>query len=321
MVRLRCSDDLYALVARRLTERDRSICEMAYEHRVLTTDQICDLAFDNLVTARHRLAVLHHLRLLDRFRPRRDVGSAPAHYILDELGASVVAASRGLERDELPWRRDRALAIATSQRLGHLLGVNSFFCALARASRRRHDAQLLAWRSERRCAAEWEGLVRPDGYGRWQEAGAEVAFFLEYDAGTERLARLAAKLEDYAELALSGEPVLVLFSFLTKGREREARGVLRGTEARVATAVLRQGVSPAEAIWAPLGTVAERRRLAQLAETQDRRRGAVVTAEQLGSKTSGQDGTKRYVTTSMDRKQHELMRRHDNQFDGTSAVP
>lgn len=264
MARLRSSDDLYRRVARRLTERDRFICEMVYEHRVLTTSQLCDLAFDNLTTARHRLAVLCQLGLLDRFRPRRDVGSAPAHYVLHELGAAVVAAGRGLEREQLPWRRDRALAIATSQRLSHLLGANGFFCALARRSRRRPDARLLQWWSERRCAAEWDGLVRPDGYGRWQEGGGEVGFFLEYDAGTERLVRLAAKLDGYEEVALSGEPVLVLFAFTGKGREDEARSALASSHVEVATAVFGTGTSPEQAIWLPVATASGRRRLVEL---------------------------------------------------------
>lgn len=266
MARLRSSDDLYRRVARRLTKRDRFICEMVYEHRVLTTSQLRDLAFDNLTTARHRLAVLCQLGLLDRFRPRRDVGSAPAHYVLDELGAVVVAAGRGLEREQLPWRRDRALAIAISQRLSHLLGVNGFFCALARSSRQRSDARLLQWWSERRCAAEWDGVVRPDGYGRWQEGGGEVGFFLEYDAGTERLARLAAKLDGYEELALSGEPVLVLFAFIGHGREDEARSVLASSHLQVATAVLLAGATPDEAIWLPVAAGSGRRRLVELNE-------------------------------------------------------
>lgn len=264
MARLRYSDDLYREVARRLTDRDRFICEMVYEHRVLTTSQLCDVAFDNMTTARHRLAVLCHLGLLDRFRPRRDVGSAPAHHVLDELGAAVVAAGRGLERDQLPWRRDRALAIATSQRLAHLLGVNAFFSALARSSRRRSDARLLEWWSERRCAAEWDGLVRPDAYGRWQEGAVEVDFFLEYDAGTERLARLAAKLDGYEELALSGEPVLVLFAFTAGGREVEARSVLASGHLPVATAVLGTEATPDEAIWMPVAAESRRRRLVEL---------------------------------------------------------
>lgn len=37
--------------------------------RMLTTDQICEVFFDNETTARHRLSIFTQLRLLDRFQP------------------------------------------------------------------------------------------------------------------------------------------------------------------------------------------------------------------------------------------------------------
>jgi len=43
----------------------------------------------------------------------------------------VLAAERGIELRELGYRRDKALAIAHNQRLGHIVGVNGFFAALA----------------------------------------------------------------------------------------------------------------------------------------------------------------------------------------------
>src|SRR5438874_8938856 len=116
------------------------------------------------------------------------------------MGAEIVAAGRNLDPGELPWRPARALALATSQRLAHLVGVNGFFCALARAARRNPGTQLLDWWSEARCVAEWDGLIRPDGYGRWREGAEEVAFFLEYDRGTEALRVVKDKLDAYAEL-------------------------------------------------------------------------------------------------------------------------
>ncbi len=58
-----------------------------------------------------------------------------------------------------------------------------------------------AWWSERRCAAEWGDFVRPDAYGVWEEGGDRVEFFVEHDTGTETLARVAAKLDGYRDLA------------------------------------------------------------------------------------------------------------------------
>jgi hypothetical protein len=81
------------------------------------------------------------------------------------------------------------------------VAVNGFFCTLARAARDRADRALVAWWSERRCAARWGRLVRPDGYGRWRDADAEIDFFVEVDRATEPAWRLADKLDGYATLA------------------------------------------------------------------------------------------------------------------------
>ena len=134
------------------------------------------------------------LRVLDRFRHFRPTGSDPYHYMLDELGAALVAADRGIEAPKRSQLRARGLALASGQRLRHLLGVNGFFCALARAARSEPDARLEAWWSEQRCAAEWGGVIRPDGFGVWRQGSSRVEFFVEHDEGTETLSRLAAKL-------------------------------------------------------------------------------------------------------------------------------
>ena len=87
--------------------------------------------------------------------------------------------------------RNRVVALAAGQRTIHTLGVNGFFCALHKAARERPDAEVVAWWSERRCAAEWEELVRHDAYGMGEEDGRRVEFFLEHDTGSEPLARVA----------------------------------------------------------------------------------------------------------------------------------
>ena len=69
---------------------------------------------------------------------------------------------------------------------------------------RRIDATLAAWSSEARCARHFGDLVKPDAYGRWATSGGEIEFFLEYDFGTEVLAKLAGKLVGYANLAVRG---------------------------------------------------------------------------------------------------------------------
>ena len=255
---------LWAL-ASRLTDRDRLICRLLFEHRVLTTRQVADIGFGHLRKAQERLAVLYRFEVVDRFRPRSWAGTGPYHFTLGPAGAAVVAAERGVEVADLGWRRDTASGLAKSQQLGHLVGVNGLFTALIRSARRRPDAQLAAWWSERRCAAAWSEVVRPDGYGVWAEAGERVPFLLEYDNGTERLGRLADKLPGYARLACAARhPTWVLFRFPSAAREVAARRVLGHPEVPVATALLAPGAAPDEAVWLAVGDAGPRRRLAGL---------------------------------------------------------
>jgi protein involved in plasmid replication-relaxation len=244
-------------------------------HRVFTTGQLAQVCFNSQDRAEHRLRDLTDARLLARFRPHRrhGDGSAPFHYVLGPLGAAVLAAEHGVEVRQLGYRQDKALEIAHSQRLRHLVGVNGFFTALAASARQQRSqaasaATLAAWWSERRCNERWGHVVRPDGYGRWREHDWEVDFFLEYDRGTEPLDRLAAKLVAYHELADATEiPTPVLFWVPTSGREASVREALAGerrwgrVRSLVATASPTLGLGPAEAAWLPLGQSWPRRRL------------------------------------------------------------
>jgi hypothetical protein len=189
-------DQLTAL-ASRLTDRDRAIIHLVGEHRVFTTAQLAKVYFNSVDRAEHRLRELTDARALARFRPytRHGEGSAPFHYVLGSAGAAVLAAEQGIEPRRLGYRPDKALEIAHSQRLRHLVGVNGFFAALMAYARQQRcqgasAATLAVWWSERRCADRWGDVVRPDGYGRWCEHDREVDFFLEYDRGTEPLHRL-----------------------------------------------------------------------------------------------------------------------------------
>jgi Replication-relaxation len=257
-------------IAHRLTERDRRLCRLVWEHRVLTTEQLTDLCFPSPDAAKHRLVLLVRLGVLDRFRPFRLTGSSPYHYVLGELGAQILAAERGLSVSELGYSPTHALAIAHSQHLTHRVGVNGFFAALAATARRRPDARLLAWWSERRCAQRWGRLVRPDGFGRWAEAGRTVEFFLEWDAGTEVIAKVTAKLRGYADLATgSGIWTPTLLWLPTPTREAEVRRAIATPPVPVATAH-GSATDPAAEVWLPIGQSVRRIRLAALASRGDR---------------------------------------------------
>lgn len=163
-----------------------------------------------MTTARHRLAVLVRLGVLRRFRPHREAGSAPWHYLLGPVGAVLLGAE---DRDDRRWaprvRADRQLALERSQRLSHLTGANWFFVALARRARS-GAGELRMWLGEAGAAGYHDPFVPalsrgqgpwPDGLGCWAEDGRQVTFFLEHDTGTEHLPRLEGKLPGYARLA------------------------------------------------------------------------------------------------------------------------
>ena len=249
----------------RLTERDRFICRVLWEHRVLTTEQVFDLCFTSLTSTQHRLVALWRLGVLERFRPLRPTGSEPWRYTLGPAGAAIVAAERGVEAPRPSAVHDRVVALAAHQRTAHTLGVNGFFCALHAAARSRPDAAVGAWWSERRCAAEWGDFVRPDAFGIWEEAGRRVEFFLEHDTGTETLSRVAAKLDGYRDLAeAEGGARPLLFWLATPGREPALRKALQGSTLPVATAVA-GAANPADAVWLPVGEDTPRRPLIALA--------------------------------------------------------
>jgi hypothetical protein len=238
---------------------------MLHEHRVFTTPQLADLAWGSPFTASHRLVALRRLGVITRWRPYAATGSTPWHWTIDALGADVIAAEEGVTARELGYRRDTAEAIFASTKLAHQVGVNGLFAALARTTRMIEQrgaippAGLVEWWPESRCTRAWGHIVRPDGYGRWREHGRSVDFFTEYDTGTETLARVARKLDRYAELArVTGIITPVLIWFPSPRREanfRRGRTPIAG--APVATAahepdIPQSTADPAGPVWAPL---------------------------------------------------------------------
>ena len=95
-----------AVLAGRLTPRDRWIARMLWEHRVLTAHQITAMAFPSFRSGRQRLRELYLWGVVDRFQPFVTVGTAPMHYVLAPAGAAVLAAEDGLRRQgpRLPAR-------------------------------------------------------------------------------------------------------------------------------------------------------------------------------------------------------------------------
>ena len=264
--------DHQAVLAWRLTPRDRWIIRMLHEHRVLTAHQITALAFPSFRSGRMRLRELFQWGVVDRVQPFITVGTAPMHYVLAPAGAAVLAAEDGLDVKELGYRHYRAFGVAHSLRLAHTVGVAEWFTALvdrARHSDADEHSTLGAWWSEARCARHFGDLIKPDAYGRWASAGGEIEFFLEYDFGTEVLAKVAGKLAGYAALAeATGITTPLLVWLPTSRREATARRLLarawrelddpRSVPVATAAAELLNPEaahpSPADEVWLPLDT-------------------------------------------------------------------
>jgi hypothetical protein len=279
---MRSSGDRVLRVQAQLTGRDRLLLDWLADHRVLTTFQICHALFGSLDFAQRRLLKLHRLGLVDRFRPlRAGGGSYPWHYVLDQVGAELVAASRGGRPPRRGETVERMRRVAASPTLSHRLGVNQFFTELAGYARTHPPACLERWWSEQRCAQPGAfGMalispVRPDGHGVFAERGQRVAFFLEWDAGGEQLRVLASKLVGYARHVGKGGPAWpVLFCLPNAVREQNLHQVLADIDpvvpvATIARDSLDDGAGPADAVWLVHGSSDTPRRLVDLASLGD----------------------------------------------------
>lgn len=213
-----------------LSYRDRAIIALLDDHEVFTTDQLARLYFTRLDVAQRRLLRLSRLLVLDRFRWRLPIGSESWHYVLGPIGSALAAARRGLDPPTTVAVRKRTLRIAQRPQLGHLVGLNGWFCDLAVESKRRGEARLAQWWSERRCGEQYGAIVRPDAAATYVEGQRRVDFFFEYDAGTETIGRVVNKLTRYGELAAAGGPsVPVLIWCASAVRERHLQEAIAAT--------------------------------------------------------------------------------------------
>lgn len=256
---------------RRLMPRDRWLLELLGEHLVFTTEQVAALGFDHLHTARNRLVLLNQRGILARFRDAVRPGSQQWRWTLDLIGLAYLAARADQPAPKPAQVRQRINRLATSPKLGHLLGVNGLFVDLASHARTTPGAELSVWWSERTCRQVTGELVRPDGHGEWTEAGRTCSFWLEYDQGTEQAHRVASKLDGYADLhQATGLDHRVLIWAPTPARETSLRARLSAHPAvasgtlTVATAAGGTTQHPAGPVWTPVAT-GGRVRLAHLA--------------------------------------------------------
>ncbi|MDQ7903487.1 replication-relaxation family protein [Phytohabitans sp. ZYX-F-186] len=254
-----------------LTARDLTLLEWLVDHGVLTSFQIAHALFPSLDFAQRRLTRLVAIGVVDRFRPfKLDGGSFPYHYVIDQLGAEVIAA----QRDEPPPRpgygKARRRRWTSTRTIGHRLGVNGFFTDLAGHARTHPDHALLRWWPESRCsqpsafAIEEDAMellthtmpIHPDGHGIWQAGDALVPFFLEYDTGFEPITELGHKLVGYTTLAERGGASWPVLFWLTNAERavhlHQLLTEIEGVRVPVATGVREDTTSeagPAGRVW------------------------------------------------------------------------
>jgi len=254
-------------LANHLTDRDREIALALYEHRILTSSQLTLLFFSGRRRAMDRLLFLYRARVLDRFYPLRPFaqGKPQAHWLLGEAGAHIVAACRGVDRRQLPWRQRENWS--AHPQLAHQLEINTFVVDLIAATLPHPTLGITRW-SGPVTLRDDPGLERarlvPDaGFLLTTPAGVADCV-LEWDRGTEPGSVLDHKLRRYSKAATYTRHQRCLLFVVPS--QRRAR-TLADTDARAPSApMLRDGwpvfvttvpelreFGPLGPIWQPLG--------------------------------------------------------------------
>lgn len=258
-------------LARRLEPRDYTLAHLLDEHRTLTTEQITAVLFTAVRTCRNRLDVLRRLGFIAWFIPVRRRRRRVTHWIPALLSARYVALTRGQHPPSARAVREMQDRMVVSPTLQHTVGTNGVFVGLLTHARTTPGARLTRWWSGPSTAAAVGHRVFPDGHGVWREDGHTVAFYLEYDTGTETLSTVVGKLPAYRRARdLGGPSWPVLFVLPSRLREHNLRQRLTATGTSgvivATTSQDRADADPAGPIWALAddADAAPRRRLAEL---------------------------------------------------------
>src|SRR6266545_7023628 len=217
-----------ALLAERLTERDRQVLGTLARVRLATTRQLERLHFTeagssaNARSARRTLAKLERYGAVSRLARRVGgvrAGSAGVIWGLGAAGQRLLASTgpAGGRQPRRPWTPSRAF-------VGHRLAITALYVVLVTAERDGRT-ELVCFEAEPDCWRPYIGahggrvVLKPDAFivtakGEWEDR-----WFVEVDCGTESPAVITRKARAYLayyrtgrEQATSGVFPLVLFS-------------------------------------------------------------------------------------------------------------
>jgi len=224
----RLSQQEITQLVRTLTTRDIAILIGLSNYRYLDRDQVEQLFFPSRRVSQRRIKWLRDHGLIYRWPMIEPPGWTRLHslLLLSPRGARVLAACLGQEPRRLVRLsqdcRDHCFNV------GHDLGANAFFVALAVASRSLADEGLYHWVGEERCRRllrEEAGpryAPAPDGWGRYLVGGQEIVFYVEWDRGTESVDRLLRKSANYIRYFIRRVAAAyshILFVFPSSGKE------------------------------------------------------------------------------------------------------
>jgi hypothetical protein len=190
-----------------LTRRDRQVIHAVYKHRFLRRNQIQALFFPSRNTANRRLQGLFQHGFLKRLLPPVQLGEGreQAIYALDERGADLIAAEKGVAREDVRWRKKDNKASFLF--LDHSLHINDFRIAIALAANAR-GYRIARWLDEREIKSLRERVpapgkqrrclpVTPDAFFEVDLGDRRAGFFLEMDMGTMTNKRFKDKVRAY----------------------------------------------------------------------------------------------------------------------------
>jgi hypothetical protein len=182
-----------------LQPRDRHLLEELETMRCVDREQAKLVArFGSTTRANTRLLSLTRAGLLRRCFLGTTAGGTKALYMLSPKGAQAVGVPlRGPHR-----RKDEALIADFF--VEHQLHINEMYCALKYRPIPISGVTFRRWRTFVEPLTSGIRLI-PDGYVELETPSGIVSAFLEVDLGNESLAVWKEKVNNYLQLAVSGE--------------------------------------------------------------------------------------------------------------------